>query len=61
MDEIHKAAKSLLSDIESMEGDRRHWFDGFSEFRLNDDGTVAIEWPNLALSAERLREVIEGQ
>jgi hypothetical protein len=58
MDELIAAVRSLLNDIESMQGDGRGWFDGFSEYR--DDGeTVAVEWPNLEISADRVRAALD--
>jgi hypothetical protein len=76
VDEILKAVKSLISDIESMrckvnasmldnDEDPDHWFGAFStyitEFEGSDDYGVAINWPNLAISLSTLKKLLEPQ
>ena len=58
-EEVRAAAEALLGDIEAMQhGDH---FGGFTEWRGTFDGEgVMIEWPNLAISVERLRRALEG-
>lgn len=61
MDEIIKAASSLLADIEAMETERRDWYGGFSGYRVDHEDEVAyVEWPNLGICAESLRRLIEA-
>jgi hypothetical protein len=62
VDEILKAVKSLISDIESMQQDDPNWFGGFSEFTDGGSLTVMhVEWPNLAISLAALKKLIEPQ
>lgn len=56
--EIRAAAEQLLGDVEAMQsGD---YFGGFTHWRGTFDGDgVMVEWPNLAISVERLRKALE--
>lgn len=58
--EIRAAAEALLGDIEAMQdGD---YFGGFTQWRGTYDGDgVMVEWPNLAISIERLRKALDGR
>ncbi|AZO48075.1 hypothetical protein [Mesorhizobium sp. M4B.F.Ca.ET.058.02.1.1] len=67
MDELIKAVKSLISDIESMQlvpDDRNAsewvWFGPFSEWETGD-GTVEVEWPNLTISLETVKKLLESK
>ena len=53
-EELIEAMKSLLIDIESMHDDKKStWFGPFSEC----DGSN-VEWPNLAMSSQALKDVL---
>jgi hypothetical protein len=53
-----KAVKSLLADIEDMQAG--NWFGGFSEYTEDyDEFLVTVEWPNLAISAQRVRDSLQ--
>lgn len=56
--------QSLVSDISSMQNPaNRDWFEGFSDYELDDEGealTAAIEWPNLAISLEAAEAFLKG-
>jgi hypothetical protein len=57
--DLQHAARQLLNDIESMAAGSDFEFGEFSEWRQSDDGDgVMIAWPNLAISAARLREAL---
>ena len=51
--DIIKKARSLLTDIESMESPIEGWYD----FKT-DGETVGIEWPNLKISSDALSEIV---
>lgn len=60
MDELIKAVRSLLSDIESMQphcNNDNYWFGPFSEI---DEYNNLVEWPNLAISAEDVKKALEA-
>ncbi len=66
-EELLKAIKSLLNDIEAMRieyaGDDC-WFGGFSEYNVDEDGwetSAKIEWPNLAISCDKIEELMEQE
>lgn len=58
MEDLIKAVKSLLSDIESMQF-RPNWFGPFSEFEEEDNErfmtAMTVEWPNLVISADAVK------
>lgn len=58
--DLIKATKSLVDDIESMQdGLNTTWFGDFSESQAQDDiGTMAIEWPNLAIQVEEVKKAL---
>ena len=58
MNEIIKAAKSLLADIEDMSSSQTQY--AFGPFEVYDDGEcdVFVEWPNLEISANILKKQI---
>jgi hypothetical protein len=64
MDSVIKALTSLISDIESMQSKRGpNWYGGFSEYiELEDysafEGSVSIEWPNLAISVDDAKKAL---
>lgn len=58
MENLIKAVKSLLSDIESMQSDYDTALYGvFSEGYTGEEGT-SIEWPNLGISASKVRNAL---
>lgn len=59
LSDLHKAARQLLNDIESMSAGSEFEFGEFSEWRSAGEDEVVIAWPNLAISAARLREALE--
>lgn len=53
-----KALKSLISDIESMQPFKDNTLFGpFSDHQYDDEGEV-IEWPNLAISLEEAKKAV---
>jgi hypothetical protein len=62
MDELRKAIESLLADIEGMQDPgREYWFGEFEEYDADYESSGAsIEWPNLAMGADRLRKALEA-
>jgi hypothetical protein len=69
VDEILKAVKSLISDIESMscdaplrdhDGSQDYWFGPFSEYADHIE-SVSIDWPNLAISLAAVKKLLEPQ
>jgi hypothetical protein len=62
---VREAAKALLNDIEAMVEDKHAsfvWFGPFGSFAPHGESlSVVIEWPNLVISAERLREALEEE
>lgn len=62
-DELLKAVKSLVNDIESMQCVNKDYFGAFSEYDIDDNGRgpVDIEWPNLAISLAAVKKLIEPQ
>jgi hypothetical protein len=69
MDDLLKAVKSLISDIESMscdaplrdhDGSQDYWFGPFSEYADHIE-SVSIDWPNLAISLAAVKKLIEPQ
>jgi hypothetical protein len=65
VDEILKAVRSLISDIESMQSTAEpNWFGMFSEAVDEFSGSlenVSVEWPNLAISLAALKKLLEPQ
>lgn len=61
MNKYIAALKDLVSDIEAMQSSHDpNWFGDFSESQEVDDmGTVAIEWPNLAISVEKAQALVK--
>ena len=58
MEDLIKAVKSLLSDIEAMQDRGRRsdeWFGRFSEFNVTEMDGALVEWPNLAISADAVK------
>jgi hypothetical protein len=63
MDELIKTLKSLIADIEAMQGKDRYWFGDFSDWEETPNGAM-IEWPNLAISLGDVKmalSTIEGE
>lgn len=60
-EELLKAVRSLISDIESMQDDEEpNWFNNFGEHVYRDeDDTMSIEWPNLAISVAEVKKLLE--
>lgn len=64
MSKLIDTIRSLIIDIESMtEKDTTQWFGHFHMWEYNDeadggDGSVTIEWPNLAISLGRVKEAL---
>lgn len=58
--ELIKASKSTLITIEAMQQGETDIFGEFSEWSCEDAETVHIEWPNLAIVAHSLKDVIEA-
>lgn len=62
MEELLKAVKSLVSDIEAMQKNYitgESWFGGFSNgFESSDDGNIMVEWPNLAISLAEVKKTL---
>jgi hypothetical protein len=67
-DELIDAVKALIVDIESMscipddtsfEPDSGHWYGEFTEYEENDDAEVIIEWPNLAIGVEKIKQILD--
>ncbi|MGH7463828.1 MAG: hypothetical protein ACREK1_01555 [Longimicrobiales bacterium] len=57
LEEVRAAAEQLLGDIEAMAAG--HEFGEFSDWRTGwDGGSVFIRWPNLEISAARLRKAL---
>jgi hypothetical protein len=57
--ELANAAAQILGDVESMGAGSPEEYGGFSDWRETSDGeTVIISWPNLAISARRLRAAL---
>jgi hypothetical protein len=69
VDEILKAVKSLISDIESMQINstaNADWFGHFSVFEVTlntrtGGENAVIEWPNLAISLAAVKKLLEPQ
>lgn len=59
LSDLQKAARQLLNDVESMAAGSESEFGEFSEWRGAGDDGVVIAWPNLGISAARLREALE--
>lgn len=57
--DLQKVARQLLNDIESMAAGSEFEFGEFVDWRHGLDDGVVIAWPNLAISAARLREELE--
>ena len=57
--DLQDAARHLLNDIESMATGSEFEFGEFSEWRSKGDEGIMIAWPNLAISAAKLREALE--
>jgi hypothetical protein len=58
--ELREAAEQLLGDIGAMRSGA--FFGDFPEWRGGADGDgVRIEWPNLSISAERLRRALSAR
>lgn len=56
-----KTVASLVNDIEGMQsGTSPDWFGEFSRSQKQDDGSMAIEWPNLAISVEEVVNAIKA-
>jgi hypothetical protein len=63
MNELIKALKSLISDIESMQSSGTHdsnWFGPFSQHEMGLDDLMEVEWPNLAISLEAVKAALEN-
>lgn len=62
--ELRAAAKAVISDVQAMQQPSRDWFGNFSDWTYEYDGPgteyVAVEWPNLAISAARLAKALDG-
>lgn len=55
---LQRAATQLLNDIGAMGAGVDEEFGEFSDWTTGADGGVVISWPNLAISASRLREAL---
>lgn len=60
LSELQKAARKLLNDIESMAAGSEFEFGEFSEWMSAGEDGVVVAWPNLAISAAKLREVLDS-
>lgn len=68
-DRLRAAIEALLSDIEGMQEDElgAMWYGPFGEYNEKETsdpwstGAVAIEWPNLHISAAALRAAMEAK
>lgn len=64
MDELIKAVRSLLADIEAMrckpdgKKDTGQWFGPFSEWE-NGYEEPNVEWPNLSISADAVKKQLD--
>jgi hypothetical protein len=60
MEKIINALRSLIADIEDMQikHDTKDWFEGFSVFEYDANATMAIEWPNLAISVDDAKQAL---
>lgn len=61
MEDLIRAVKSLIIDIESMQphgNPDNYWFGPFSESEETMDGTI-IEWPNLAILLADVKKLLE--
>ena len=59
MEDLIKAIKSLLSDIEAMQSERTYLFGSFSEYEKDyEDDNVHVEWPNLAIAAADVKAAL---
>lgn len=59
---LFTAAKSLLSDIEAMQHGLAGWYGPFETFTTNEwEDTAQVEWPNLTISADKLKKALEGK
>ena len=59
LSDLQKAARQLLNDVEAMAAGTEFEFGGFSEWISAGEEGVLISWPNLAISAAKLREALE--
>jgi hypothetical protein len=59
--DLQHAAGQFLNDIEAMAAASDDEFGGFSGWRLSphEDEGVIVSWPNLAISAARVREALD--
>jgi hypothetical protein len=57
--ELIKAVKSLITDIESMQLPTPNWFGHFSEGEEVEYDGFAVEWPNLAISLAAVKALLE--
>jgi hypothetical protein len=58
-EKLIQALKSLIIDIESMQDkELTEYFGPFSESFENDDGNTVIDWPNLAISLDDLKQAL---
>lgn len=57
--DLQNAARRLLNDVESMATGSDDEFGEFSEWRSKGDDGIVIAWPNLAISAAKLRKALE--
>lgn len=59
--ELLDAAEQLLDDIEAMAGRGSDEYGEFSNWRRHDSSEgVIISWPNLRISAARLRRTLKS-
>lgn len=62
VEDLTRALRSLLADIEGMQNDRGPcWYGRFSEYAIDDDmlgRTASVEWPNLNILAVEARKVL---
>lgn len=66
IDDLLKAVKSLISDIESMRcmpddgrDDSGYWFGLFSDYVETGPDEMTVEWPNLAISLAAVKKLLE--
>lgn len=61
---LHRAVESLLAEIDSMRVECRgtDWLGGFSEAGMDfESNTTAVEWPNLLICADRVRQLLSNR
>lgn len=57
---LEKAANSLVVDIEAQNVDDATWYGPFEYYEQGLDDGVTVEWPNLSITADALRKLLDA-